>query len=257
MKIAKRLTNQMYLNLEKSDLDKYVYRMISYSRLVELFQTQKNTLVKPKLWDDTFENFVLKSKLRTPDGKLIEYDVHDRIYGQCWTLEKSSDAMWRIYSPDKKRIRIRTTIGDLLDSISLASVTTNHCEHSVGKVEYLTEKTLVRRAKNTFENDGQVRFGNLFKSLLIKRKAFKHENEMRLMILDWSENAGKEDIYKYSIDPHSLISQMMIDPRISYSEFKKIRSKIRSKTRFEGEVKRSLLYRLPEDLIFNINEPKI
>lgn len=181
----------MYLNLEESDLKKYVYRTISLDRLFEIFQTQENTLVKPELWDDKFENFVLKSKLHTPSGKLIEYDVHERIYGQCWTLEKSSDAMWRIYSKDKKSIRIRTTIEALLDSISVATVATNCCEHSIGRVDYLPEKKLVSRAKATFENDGQVTFGNLFKSLLIKRKAFKHENEIRLMFLDWSENAGR------------------------------------------------------------------
>jgi hypothetical protein len=193
----------MYLNLEEADLDKYIYRTISYDRLIELFQTQENTLIKPELWEDTFENFVLKSKLRTASGKIIEYNVHDRIYGQCWTLEKSSDAMWRIYSTDKKSIRIRTTINNLLDSIGVSTVDTTGCEHSVGKVEYLSEKELVDRAKKIFEKNGQITFGNLFKSLLIKREAFKHENEIRLMFVDWSEKAGAEKTYKYTIEPHS------------------------------------------------------
>jgi len=246
----------MYLNLKESELKQYVYRTISLDRLIELFKTSENTLVKPELWDDTFENFVLKSKLHTPNGKIIEYDVHKRIYGQCWTLEKSSDAMWRIYSPDKNSIRIRTTIEKLLDSISIATVGTKYCEHSIGKVEYLAEKNLIRRAKDTFEKDGQITFGNLFKSLLIKRKAFKHENEIRLLFLDWSEDAGKNKIFKYSIEPHKLFSQMMIDPRIPYGEFKQIELDIRNKTGFKGNIKRSLLYRLPEDLLFNVSEPK-
>ena len=246
----------MYLNLKDSDLKKYVYRTISYERLIELFESKENTLVKPKLWEDTFENFVLKAKLRVDDNKVVEYDVHDRIYGQCWTLEKSSDAMWRIYSPDKKSIRIRTTVENLLDSMSMSLIDTPKCFNSVGKVEYLSEKKLLDRAHETFEKDGQVRFGKLFKSLLIKRKAFKHENEIRLLFLDWSENAGLDSLFKYKIDPHSLISQMMIDPRISYSDFKKIESDIRNKTGYEGVIKRSLLYRLPESLTINISQPK-
>ena len=95
--------------------------------------------------------------------------------------------------------------------------------------------------------------GNLFKSLLIKRRAFKHENEIRLMFLDWSEGAGTEKVYKYRVDPHKLVSQMMIDPRVSFSEFKKVELDIRNKTGFKGDIKRSLLYRLPEDLTFNAN----
>ncbi|WP_318480356.1 DUF2971 domain-containing protein [Photobacterium leiognathi] len=244
----------MYLNLDDSDLKKYVYRTISMDRLIELFKTGENTLVKPSLWEDTFENFVLKSKLKTETGEIIEYDVHDRLYGQCWTLEKSSDAMWRIYSQDKKGIRIRTTIGDLFDSLNEASVDTPKCLFSIGKVEYIKESSLASRANETFESNGGVRFGNLFKSLLIKRRAFKHENEVRLMFLDWSENAGSEKIYKYSINPHKLVSQMMIDPRVSYADFKKIEAVIREKTGYQGDIKRSLLYRLPKDLTINISE---
>jgi len=246
----------MHLNLNDSDLKKYVYRTISFDRLLELFQTHENTLVKPSLWEDTFENFVLKSKLQTQSGETVEYNVHDRLYGQCWTLEESSDAMWRIYSQDKKGIRIRATIGSLFDSLNEASIETSRCVFSIGKVEYLKETSLISRAKNTFESDGGVRFGSLFKSLLIKRRAFKHENEVRLMFLDWAETAGLEKIYKYRIDPHKLISQMMIDPRVSYTDFKKIESTIRDKTGYQGDIKRSLLYRLPEDLTINISEQK-
>jgi hypothetical protein len=101
-----------------------------------------------------------------------------------------------------------------------------------------------------------VTFGNLFQSLLIKRRAFVHENEIRLMFLDWTENAGVEEIFKYSIDPHKLISQMMIDPRIPYADFKRIKYDIEQKTGFKGDIKRSLLYRLPDDLTIEINEPK-
>lgn len=245
----------MYLNIDESDLCKYIYRIIPYDRLLELFETQKNTLVKPELWEDTFENFVLKSKLRTKDNKVIQYNVHDKLYGQCWTLEKSSDAMWQIHSKDKSSIRIRTTIGDLFNSLNEASIETPKCLYSIGKVEYIKEDELVNKAKGTFENNGNVRFGNLFRSLLIKREAFRHENEIRLMFLNWSEDVFGKKIYRYSIEPHNLISQMVIDPRLLINEVKKIEFKIRKLTGYEGEIKRSLLYRIPEDLVFNIDGP--
>jgi hypothetical protein len=53
----------MYLNLEESDFSTYIYRTIPLNRLYELFQDNENALVKPSLWEDTFENFVLKTKL--------------------------------------------------------------------------------------------------------------------------------------------------------------------------------------------------
>lgn len=246
----------MYLNLDEADLKKYVYRTIPYERLVELFTTKKNTLVKPNLWEDTFENFILKSKLINESGSEIEYDIHNRMYGQCWTLENSSDAMWRIYSSDKGSVRIRTTIKQLLDSLFISTIDRAQCIHCIGKVEYLTGSKLIKKAKKTFTHHGRITFGKLFSSLLLKRRAFRHENEVRLIFCDWSEQAGKENLFKYKIEPNELISQIMIDPRVSYDDFLKLEKKIRRDTGFEGSIKRSLLYRLPETITFNIqSEP--
>ena len=244
----------MYLNLKESEYDQYIYRIISYDRFIELFEHQKNTLVKPKLWEDTFENFALKSKLKFPDDSEIELDTHDRLYGQCWTTSKASDAMWRIYSHDKKGIRIRTTVDKLLTSLLMANVNTAMTESCVGKVEYKSEATIMSQASKAFSQDGQMTFGSLFRSLLIKRKAFDHEREVRLIYLDWGYELPIDDIFSYEIDPHELISQVMIDPRISYDEFKEIKKVIKQKTGFKGDIKRSLLYRLPDTLTVEVNQ---
>ncbi|EJL6845488.1 hypothetical protein VCSRO70_3498 [Vibrio cholerae] len=242
----------MYLNLEESDFSTYIYRTIPLNRLYELFQDRENTLVKPSLWEDTFENFVLKTKLRDEQNQVIEYNIHDRMYGQCWTQERASDAMWRIYSPDKQSVRIRTTIGALLDSISMATVNRAKCDHCIGKVEYVCEQELIGRATATFSENGEITFGGLFRSLLIKRRAFRHENEVRLMFCDWSETAGLQNVFKYDIEPHELISQMMLDPRLTYEEAEALKAEIRKQTGYQGDIKRSLLYRLPKSLTIDV-----
>ncbi|KIU54413.1 hypothetical protein QV12_01020 [Pseudomonas putida] len=246
----------MHLNLEEKELNQHIYRTISYDRLIELFTTKQNTLVKPLLWEDTFENFILKAKLRYETGEEIECTIHERMYGQCWTLESSSDAMWRIYSQNRDSIRIRTTIDKLMDSLFLATIDRGRCEQCIGRVEYLTEAMLLERAKDTFTSHGQLTYGKLFTSLLLKRRAFRHENEIRLIFFDWAEEIGESDLFKYDIEPHELITQIMIDPRVAYDEFKRIERDIRQKTEYQGEIKRSLLYRLPENLTIDI-KPKI
>jgi len=214
--------------------------------------SKENTLVKPKLWEDTFENFILKSKVRHVSGEIKTYNYHERMYGQCWTLESSSDAMWRIYSPNKEGIRIRTTIGQLLNSIYSAQETAlpdAHC--CIGKVEYLKDKKLMERANSTFDETG-ILVGNIFRSLLMKRLAFKHENEVRLIYDAWDEEITQHNIYKYDFKPHENISQIMIDPRRSYDEFKSLEKIIRLATGFKGEIKRSLLYQLPKDTVLDV-----
>lgn len=217
-----------------------------------MFDTSKNTLVKPELWDDNFENYALKSTLNYPDGSSIKLDVHERMYGQCWTTERSSDAMWRIYSLDKYGLRIRTTIENLLNSLGVATVDTLMAEHCIGAVKYKSERAIVKAANDAFDLNGSISFGNLFRSLLIKRKAFKHEHEVRLLYFDWNKDLPKDKLFKYDFNPHNLISQVMIDPRMGHKEFLVIKKRIIEDTGFKGEIKRSLLYKLPKPLSINV-----
>lgn len=244
----------MYLNLKQTDYNQHIYRIVSYDRFIELFDTKKNTLVKPKLWDDTFENLALKSKLKSPDGSVITVDTHERLYGQCWTTAKASDAMWRIYSPDKSGIRIRTTIDKLLTSLYVANTDKTMTESCIGKVQYKSEASIMNYARKTFSKDGQMTFGSVFRSLLLKRKAFVHEREIRLIHLDWAHKIPTSNTYSYEIDPKELITQVMIDPRIKFEKFKEIKRDIENKTDFKGDIKRSLLYRLPESITIDVEQ---
>jgi hypothetical protein len=102
--------------LKEKDLDKPIYRIFSFERLKQIFDEQQLTLVKPSLWDDPFENFILNSTGRLPDGRVFEIRFRNTFYGQCWSLTRESDAMWRIYSPDKNGVKVKTTIRKLFSS---------------------------------------------------------------------------------------------------------------------------------------------
>jgi hypothetical protein len=50
-----------YLDIPAFQRDAFVYRIVKTERLFRFLRTGKNVLVKPELWDDPFENFILKS----------------------------------------------------------------------------------------------------------------------------------------------------------------------------------------------------
>lgn len=246
----------MFLHLTEKDLDRYIYRIVSLERLKELFKTGNNVLVKPRKWEDPFENFILRSKVRLTSGEIIEYNFHDRFYGQCWSFHKASDAMWRIYSPKSNGIRIRTTVRQLATSLysSLDSLPEVKC--CLGKVLYLNQSRLKTYSNDIFDDDG-ISVENLFKSLLAKRPAFIHENEVRLLYFELDDNCYKNDVFKYKIDPHSLITQIMIDPRADKKQADKLKEHITRTTGFKGEIKRSLLYAFPEDMVLNAKKSNL
>lgn len=103
------------LSLRLSDLELNVYRVFSIERLIEIFETRKNNLVKPTLWDDPFENFLFKQENLGTKWKFSQY--RERFYGQCWILNTSeTDALWRVYSPLKNGVRVKTTLGKLYET---------------------------------------------------------------------------------------------------------------------------------------------
>jgi len=63
--------NRNFLNIEEDQKDKLIFRVLSIKRLFELFNNKKNVLVKPKLWDDPFENFIMNSTGELEDGRMF------------------------------------------------------------------------------------------------------------------------------------------------------------------------------------------
>lgn len=236
-----------FLNLSDIDLDRPIYRVISFERLLEIFENNTNTLVKPGKWDDPFENFILKSKFQFDDGSLVNIEFSDQYYAQCWTLHKASDAMWRIYSSTSQGVRIKTTIRKLAFSLADGE---NECCNSrcfIGRVEYLSNPNLMKFANNALRGlPTSQKFAN---TLLVKRPAFKHEREVRLIYFDSGEK-NKSDVYAYKIDPNDLIDQIMIDPRLSVTEYKELKERIKHETSFKGEIRRSLIYAPPNEMVF-------
>lgn len=238
-----------FLNLTRKQQDAPVYRIIKPEHLYELFQESEGVLVHPSCWDDPYENFILRSKVRDKTGAVKAYTYHRNMYGQCWTLNKNSDAMWRIYSQDARGIRIRTTIRKLLESLYHSGVNRPEMFCVVGKVKYLREEALKRFANSIYKN-GSLEKDYFFETLLVKRLAFQHEKEVRLLYFD-SDEIEDGRLLRYKMNPHDIIEQIMIDPRVSYDEYKILKATIQHRTQFKGRILRSLLYSPPEEMILN------
>ena len=242
----------IFLNLSEKEQSKPIYRIISIKRLFELFEMNKNILVHPSLWDDPYENLILKSKVRSNAGEIVNYRFHKNFYGQCWSLHRASDAMWRIYSPDKRGIRIKTTPNKLLSSLYQGGAEDPSRSCVIGKVRYLSEKRLLGFGNSIYKN-GSLSKDNLFHSLLVKRLAFKHEREVRLMYYDLHDSERSKK-FSYYFNPHEVIDQLMIDPRLTKEEAFNIKSELIKVTGYEGPIKRSLLYAVPEEIVLNDNK---
>jgi len=233
-----------FIDIKSSNRNMEIYRVMSINRLIDMLENKENALVKPELWDDPFENFILNIPITDKNGITSKSPLRKRAYGQCWTKTTESDAIWRIYAPHHDGVKIRTTVKKLHKSLHEAQSKNANISSYIGEVKYYKNdeiENLVRdrlAQKSKFKGSiGQAR------SLLFKRYAFKYEKEIRLIYLD-PNNKINPSIYSYPCDILSLIDSITFDPRMNLSVFNIYKKHIKD-LGFKGRIIRSNLYNAP------------
>lgn len=232
--------------------DTKIYRIFPQERFFELFEERKNALLRPDRWEDPYENVFLKSEVKLLGGEEAKFDFHNDVYGQCWTLERSSNAMWKIYSKGEDAIRVRTTVGRLIESLCGVHGETAHASCFIGRVNYQKVKELKEFGKNMFVWHSGAEA--IAQSLLIKREAYKYESEVRLLYIAPHHTDDSKWIYKYNLDPVAIFDQAMVDGRVTREKFVDIKNEIASRTGLSRRrIHRSVLYDKPKGFVVHVH----
>ena len=236
--------NSQFIHLTLKEQNASIYRVFSIHRLLEIFSSNKNTLVRPGLWDDPFENFILTLAIQASPDPNAYMAVKDGFYGQCWSLLRESDAMWRIYSPDKNGVKVKTTVKKLFDSLGESEETDGEC--FIGKVSYKKDAGLRRRLQNRdWLNQEIASSTSQATSLLFKRVEFEHEAEIRLLYLSTNQQPTSNNLFSYTIEPKELFDEIEFDPRLSEEVYNAYKYYLANKIGFENPINQSKLYKVP------------
>ena len=187
-----------------------LYRIISLPSFINIIETKNERYVCPFCWEDTHEGYLLKDmeKFKNDPGLLKKYlvEMYDNLaegdpevkyykivevfyrfycarwiaYGQCWSKTPESDALWRIYSYGKQAVRVET------DSRTIEKIIKRHrkCLVNIETVKY-DQDDLENIQKQLLQTRNTKRTAETYYH---KRKAFKHENEVRVIVFDQDNN---------------------------------------------------------------------
>lgn len=187
-----------------------LYRIVPFDSLLQMLNERTIVLVHTDRWEDVYENFLVNEVFMRAGREMPIYKLARRFYGQCWTSRMSSDALWRIYSQDRKSVRIKTTIGKLDDSLPSDD---KDGVFLIGKVEYYSQ----RKIEEDLLVLEQVAMDQLsllmLQSLFVKRSSFSHESEYKVVFMSNSNPESRFDVISFPIDPLSFIESVCFDPR--------------------------------------------
>lgn len=239
------MTYRNYIHLNEKDKDKDIYRIFPIARFIQLLTTKQLTLVKPKMWDDPFENILLSSKIKIGD-EVADISSRDSVYGQCWTWHRETDAMWRIYSPNKDGVRLKSTPRKLLKALQSACGKYSDVQCFIGNVKYIPKIKMQKtfEAIDIFNTNGS----GIAETLLYKRNEFSHEKEVRI-IYSGKEEECASDTFEFPIDISTTFDRLLFDPRMSEDLRKSYIAAVKA-LGFRSEIKRSTLYDPPTQLTF-------
>lgn len=139
-------------NVISLDLDAPIYKYIPFKYLKLMIQNSNLYFGRVSSWEDVYENWFLKEQMVLPSGeKGSAKELIPGVFGQSWTLQEESDAMWRIYSRldrtlhdylDDTAVRIKTTARKLYNVIYANDEDFN--TSYIGAVKYLSQNDFLK-----------------------------------------------------------------------------------------------------------------
>jgi hypothetical protein len=209
----------------------FLYRIVRFERLVQLLKTDEWHFAHPSTWEDPYE-------IRTVNP------LSSSLFAQCWCRKGVSDAMWRIYSSDKLGVRIRTTATSLNEALTLATLR-RKLGHRMNKVSYVTERQYAERiAVINASLAKRVTFARASQHLFLKRVAFEHEAETRVVVFDLDQPLESTvKFVKVQLPTRDLIDSVLVDPRAPDEYVEMYQDYLARTLHFAGKVEKSSLYR--------------
>lgn len=230
-------------NLNRDEfLNKPIYQILPLQYLLQICQSKvlrfNNIYDK---WEDPYELFFLKQNY-TRNGVLVDMlDVARHFYGQCWSMRRESDAMWRIYSPQKDGVKIKTTVAKFIDLLYPLNMQGLVSQFGIVRYDYKTN--MIEWMRDKYHDF----FNAVSDSLFIKRMEFKHEEEIRFILQeatidDNRQQTPQRSYVELSIDPYNLIEEIILDPRLTPQMYKMYVAGIRQTIGGNIKISQSSLY---------------
>jgi hypothetical protein len=242
------------------DLEAPVYRIYPLWFLEEALRLRQMVLVAPHLWEDPFEvagQVIAVDQLK--DDRYEQIIINQSlppVYAQCWSAASESDTLLRAYSrvvrdahfdrnicPRDEGVRVRSTPRKLLEALLRATRGGQASSCFIGSVQYLRADALLQQIANAVGTIGLNVFehpANRAKLLLMKREAFAHEAEVRLIRVSHGADSSNP-VHRIQIDPNAIFDEISFDPRLATFERKEREAVIRD-FGYAGPFRESDLY---------------
>lgn len=235
----KPFRNRELGRIESMNLVMYKYIRLEY--VLNMLETGKFRFDNIKKWEDVYENFVDKENVNLLNS-VKDNVLGSTLFGQSWTTQEESDAMWRIYSNAGCVVRVMT-VYPLLFHVMVEWMT-NHKDSSmtlnIDHVFYADENEINEWLLSNSPMNVWAFMELQEEGVFIKRREFEHEKEVRAILR--SDRKDTREYIELDFNPHKVFREIVIDPRVCEDEFIRQRDKLVAWGYDISKIRKSTLY---------------
>lgn len=253
-----KTSSTQFIRIENPD--KPIHRIFPLWFLEETLRLRQLVLASPHLWEDPFEVVGRAIAVDIFNGDRYEQVIINQslppVYAQCWSMSAESDTLLRAYSrivkdpnfrrnvcPRDEGVGVQSTPRKLLEALVAGTCSEPGVSCFVGSVQYFEQKALLQEIANAIGTVGLNVFENpcnRAKLILMKREAFAHEAEVRLIAVRHKADSTAT-LFRLQIDPNAVFDEITFDPRLETFERLEREEYIRN-LGYSGPFRESQLY---------------
>ena len=207
-----------FVNITEGEFlqSKLLYKHLPLENALRTLKDKSLWFANPITWKDPFEKRFLEAKYML-NGIEKDFTWKGRVFCTCMTQTITSEAFWNVYSRDSIGIELRVYREKLLEELSRYD---GVYKIFIGKVEYLKTDDIRKDLRKIPFTPPLGPHANLntdsfaARLFLLKRVAYKYEDEIRIIIV--KKNATKENgiSVKYECENNELFQRIVIDPNV-------------------------------------------
>lgn len=237
----------------------YVYKIMPFKYFKTLIKDKNLYFCNVNKWEDPYELIMFKQEYHEKGKKLNLCEVKARFYGQSWSYNRDSDALWRIYSDirslDSTGVRIKTSVQKIYNLFFEDSTPKDFIPY-IGNVCYMQKKGVMEWIKTEAQKNLVER---TTESLFIKRNNFGHEDEFRIILQVPSVDNDNRiipcpDAIKIPIDINDFIYEVAFDPRLDDDTYEFLSFFTRKYMTPGKRIMRSTLYKTNKPLKIKLKQ---
>ena len=200
-----------------------IYKYMTIETFINSLENKSWRFWEPRKWSDKFESRFYCANYDRLD---VEPGSIQRVYATCLTLNKNSEAAWKVYA-GKEGMQMHCVQLELDSAKLLDQLFKSDCKIYERRMDYKDEYFIMNIHETSNKNHAEY-FGdfdlNLYLNLLaLKRDAYTYENEVRYFAIEQSlesRSRGKMNPYHKDLKMRwdDVIKSIRVDKNCSDSE---------------------------------------